>query len=104
MKRRKMKKRQTKKNQKKRFSKESFKERVLRVVTSIKKGETRTYRHVAEAAGNGKAARAVGAILRTNFNPLIPCHRVIQTDGSLGGYNRGMKKKKRLLREERVRI
>ncbi len=66
----------------------------------IPKGQTLTYGQVAAMAGNEKAARAVGAILRTNYDPAIPCHRVIKADGSLGGYNRLPAKKRRLLLQE----
>lgn len=79
----------------------TFKKRVFEVVSKIPKGETLSYKEVALRAGNSKAARAVGTILKTNFNPKIPCHRVIRSDGSLGGYNRGAKKKKLLLKEEK---
>jgi O-6-methylguanine DNA methyltransferase len=66
-----------------------FRIAVLNVVAKIPKGETLTYKEVAELAGNPGAARAVGAIMRTNFDPSIPCHRVIRSDGGMGGYNRG---------------
>lgn len=79
----------------------TFKKRVFEVVRKIRKGETLSYKEVALRAGNSKAARAVGVILKTNFNPKIPCHRVIRSDGSLGGYNCGAKKKKLLLKEEK---
>lgn len=77
-----------------------FRDRVFAVVKTIPKGETRTYKQVAMQAGNAKAARAVGAILHTNFDPTIPCHRVVRSDGKLGGYNRGEELKKALLTEE----
>lgn len=80
----------------------NFKEKVLEVVRSIPKGKTMTYAEVAKKAGNSKAYRAVGNILNKNYNPLIPCHRVVRSDGSLGGYNRGAKKKKELLLKERM--
>jgi len=80
-----------------------FRARVLSVVSEIPRGKTLSYSEVARRAGNPKAARAVGAVLRTNFDPHIPCHRVIRSDGSLGGYNRGVSKKKKLLIEERAR-
>ncbi|PIR45276.1 MAG: 6-O-methylguanine DNA methyltransferase [Candidatus Vogelbacteria bacterium CG10_big_fil_rev_8_21_14_0_10_51_16] len=67
----------------------SFRERVLVVVSSIPKGHTATYAQVAAKAGNPKAARAIGTIMRKNFNPLIPCHRVVRSDGTVGEYNRG---------------
>lgn len=80
----------------------SFKERVLEVVKNISKGKTMTYSEVAKKAGNPKAYRAVGNILNKNYNPLIPCHRVIRSDGNIGGYNRGSKKKEELLLKERI--
>ncbi len=62
-----------------------------------------TYKEVATKAGNSKAARAVGAVLRTNYDPEIPCHRVIRSDGSLGSYNRGgTVRKRKLLKNEKA--
>lgn len=78
----------------------SFKQRVLGIVKKIPKGHTMTYGQVAAEAGNPRAARAVGIILSKNFDPLIPCHRVITAGGDVGGYNRGKENKIRLLREE----
>ena len=78
----------------------TFREKVLACVTAIPKGSVATYGFVAKQAGNSKAARAVGAILKTNFNPNIPCHRVIKSDGSLGEYNRGAVTKRALLKKE----
>ena len=79
-----------------------FKSKVLEVTKSIPKGETLTYKKVAELAGKPKAYRAVGNILSRNYDPLIPCHRVIRTDGKIGGYNRGIVKKAEILRQERL--
>jgi len=81
-------------------TKKPFREKVFVVVQKIPRGKTLTYKEVARRAGNPKAARAVGAILKTNFDPRIPCHRVIRSNGSIGGYNRGVDKKKKLLNEE----
>ena len=67
----------------------SFVEKVRVVVAKIPKGKTMTYAEVARKAGNPKAARAVGAIMRSNYNRDIPCHRVVKSDGSFGSYNRG---------------
>lgn len=78
-----------------------FSERVFEVVRGIPRGKTMTYREVAAAAGKPRAARAVGNILKLNFDPEIPCHRVIRADGSGGGYNRGKEKKAMLLAEEK---
>lgn len=85
-----------------RKARNKFRERVLAVVRTIPKGETLAYGEVARRAGNPRAPRAVGAILHTNFDPAIPCHRVIRSDGTLGGYNRGIKQKSKRLKSERV--
>ena len=78
----------------------TFQERVFGVVRKIPKGKTLTYGEVALRAGNPGAARAVGTILSTNFDPKIPCHRVIRSDGKMGGYNRGLENKVRILTKE----
>ena len=79
-----------------------FADTVRAAVRSIPKGETRSYKEVATAAGNPNAARAVGMIMSKNFDPAIPCHRVIRSDGKMSGYNRGgAKTKERILRRER---
>ena len=67
----------------------SFKEHVYEVVKKIPKGKVLTYKEVAKRAGNSNAARAVGNFMKSNFNPKIPCHRVIRSDGKIGDYNRG---------------
>ncbi len=67
----------------------TFTDKVHGVVKSIKKGQVMTYKAVATAAGNPKAARAVANLMAKNFDLAIPCHRVIRSDGKLGGYNRG---------------
>lgn len=79
----------------------SFKERVLEVVKKIPRGKVLTYKEVAKKAGSPKASRAVGNILHNNHDPQIPCHRVIRSDGKVGGYNRGVKNKIKLLKKER---
>jgi O-6-methylguanine DNA methyltransferase len=78
----------------------TFREKVLEITSKIPKGKTLTYKQVATKAGNTKASRAVGAILKTNFDPHIPCHRVIRSDGKTGGYNRGAKNKIKILKQE----
>ena len=78
---------------------------VRKVVASIPVGEVMTYGAVAAAAGRPKAYRAVANIMAANYDPAVPCHRVIRGDGSLGGYNRGGVKTKRcLLKKEGVII
>ena len=81
----------------------TFTEKVRDVVRKIPKGRSMTYKEVAAKAGNPKAARAVGSIMRSNYDRDIPCHRVVRSDGSLGSYNRGGEAKKRtLLRAEKA--
>ena len=84
-----------------------FSKRVIQVVSGIKRGETLSYGEVARRAGNSKAARAVGNVLNKHFKDCvksgrktIPCYRVIRLDGSIGGYARGDKEKRKLLRRE----
>lgn len=67
----------------------SFAEKVLKTVGGIRRGKILSYAEVARRAGSPRASRAVGSILKKNFDPAIPCHRVIRSDGSLGQYNRG---------------
>jgi AraC family transcriptional regulator of adaptative response/methylated-DNA-[protein]-cysteine methyltransferase len=80
----------------------AFQEAVWRELTRIPPGETRTYAQIAAAVGNPKAVRAAGSANgANNVAVLIPCHRVIRTDGSLGGYAYGLKRKEALLERER---
>ena len=79
-----------------------FSERVYSVARRIPRGSTMTYKEVAEAAGRPRASRAVGNILNKNYDPAIPCHRVVRSDGKLGGYNRGIARKKKILLAEGV--
>lgn len=78
-----------------------FKNKVLKIVSKIPKGETLTYREVALKAGRSGAYRAVGNILNKNYDPKIPCHRVIKSNGEIGGYNRGADVKIKLLKDEK---
>ncbi len=80
--------------------KKTFKEKVFDIVRKIPKGKTLTYKQVASKAGSPNASRAVGSILKTNFDPKIPCHRVIRSDGIAGEYNRGRTNKIKLLKKE----
>lgn len=81
-----------------------FSSRVYDVVRRIEKGSVLRYGEVATLAGFPLASRAVGSLMRRNFDPTIPCHRVICADGSVGQYNRGSKQKQKLLRAEGVKI
>lgn len=82
----------------------SFKEKICKVVKEIPKGKVLTYKKVARLAGRPRAFRAVGNILNRNMDPKIPCHRVIRSDGKIGGYNRGIKQKFLLLKKEGVKV
>lgn len=82
----------------------TFAESVYAVVRKIPRGETRTYKQVAEAAGRPNAFRAVGNILNKNHDPAVPCHRVIRSDGKAGGYNRGAARKIERLRDEGAQL
>jgi len=79
-----------------------FRERVLKVVSKISCGNVLTYKEVARRAGSPYAFRAVGNILNKNYDPKIPCHRVIRSDGTPGGYNRGHVNKVEILKKEGV--
>lgn len=80
-----------------------FQWKVLSATATIPLGETRSYQWVAQRIGFPKAVRAVGQALRRNPYPvIIPCHRVIHADGSLGGYAGGSGERKAvLLKKER---
>ena len=82
--------------------KNTFKQKVLSIVKKIPRGQVLTYKQVAEFAGSPRAYRAVGNILNGNYNKTIPCHRVVRSDGLLGGYNRGMDNKRRKLSQEGI--
>lgn len=72
-----------------------FMQKVFAVVRKIPKGTTMTYAEVAKEAGSPRAVRAVGTVLSKNYDPAIPCHRVLRSDGAVGQYNRGGPEAKR---------
>jgi O-6-methylguanine DNA methyltransferase len=79
-----------------------FQRSVLDATATIPFGEVRSYRWIAERIGSAKAVRAVGTALGHNpVSIVVPCHRVLRTDGSLGGYALGLELKTRLLGLER---
>ena len=82
-----------------------FKAEVLETVKWIPKGRVSSYAEVARALGRPGAARAVGQALRRNPSPIkVPCHRIVMSDGRLGGYALGTARKKKLLIKEGVKI
>ncbi len=78
----------------------TFTEKVYEVVRKIPKGSVVTYKEVAQKIGKPASYRAVGNALNKNHDPKIPCHRVIRSDGKLGGYNRGTASKRKILHKE----
>jgi len=80
-----------------------FERKVWSVLAKIPYGQTRSYKEIAQAIGHPKAFRAVGNANGQNSIPLIiPCHRVIESNGGLGGFGHGLKVKKQLLDLERA--
>lgn len=78
-------------------------EKILKFITGIPKGKVCTYGQIAKAFGT--SARAVGSIMHSNPAPVVvPCHRIVHSDGGIGGYSRGVGIKIRLLRDEGVEI
>jgi len=82
----------------------TFQDKVLSLCKKIPKGKVSTYKEIGKALqGKGQIYRAVGRALHDNKTPvIIPCHRVVSSSGSLGGYSRGIKKKICLLKKEKV--
>ncbi len=80
-----------------------FQMKVWRALLKIPYGKTRSYQQIARAVDNPRASRAVG--MANHYNPvalIVPCHRVIASDGSLGGYAGGLQRKMQILRLERA--
>ena len=82
-----------------------FAGRVLAATAAVPRGRTTSYREVAEAAGSPNAARAAGQALGANpLAVVVPCHRVLASDGGLGGYTGGLERKRALLALEGVTV
>jgi methylated-DNA-[protein]-cysteine S-methyltransferase len=78
---------------------------VYDLLVKIPKGKVTTYGDIAKALGSPHASRAVGRILNKNPNPIVvPCHRVVMSDGSIGGYAFGKARKMELLKKEGLRF
>ena len=81
----------------------TFQRSVYQATGKIPRGRVSTYFEIAQVIGRPKAARAVGNALNVNpFAPQVPCHRVVKSDGSLGGFFSGQNKKVKLLKSEGV--
>lgn len=82
-----------------------FQQHVWQALQKIPAGETRSYTEIAEAIGSPKAVRAVaGACAANAIAVIIPCHRVVRSDGSLSGYRWGIERKQKLLQQEAERV
>lgn len=80
-----------------------FEKAVYKVVSAIPRGEVRSYKWVAAKVSRPMAARAVGNALNKNPYPgAVPCHRIVRSDGSIGGFTRGISAKRKLLKAEGV--
>ena len=80
-------------------------EDVYQLLLQIPEGKTTTYGDLASALGNPSASRLIGQILGRNPYPIrVPCHRVVKSDGTLGGYRGGIDKKIELLKKEGISI
>ncbi len=78
-----------------------FEKRVYDAVRRIPRGKVKTYKQIAEEAGYPKAFRAVGNALNKNpYTGKVPCHRVIKSDNTIGGFSKGVKAKRRMLKKE----
>ena len=84
---------------------EVFNQKVYSLVKKIPKGKVTTYKILAQQLGNPGYARAVGNALNNNPNLInVPCHRIVKSNGVIGGYRLGIKKKKELLIKERIKL
>jgi len=81
----------------------SFNQKVYQLVKKIPKGKISTYSAISKKL-NSRAYRAVGNALNKNTSKSIPCHRVIKSDGKVGGFSRGTKNKIKLLKKEGIKI
>ncbi len=83
----------------------SFSEAVYKATRRIPSGKVATYAWIAKRIKNPRAVRAVGNALNKNpYAPEVPCHRVIRSDGTLGGFAHGTRAKEGMLRKEKVKI
>ncbi|HSB46473.1 MAG TPA: MGMT family protein [Candidatus Bilamarchaeum sp.] len=81
-----------------------FMQKVFAACSRIPKGRVSTYGQIARAIGMPGASRAVGNALNRNRSPSVPCHRVVRSDGSVGGFAHGARAKVRMLENEGLRV
>lgn len=83
----------------------TYAEKILALTAQIPRGKITTYKELSIRAGSPRSYRACGNALNKNPHPItVPCHRVVKTNGELGGYALGASKKARLLRSEGINI
>lgn len=81
-----------------------FADKVYEITKKIPKGKVSTYKEISKALGC-KAYRAVGQVLNKNpYAPIVPCHRIVRSDGKIGGFASGTKNKINLLKKEGIKI
>ncbi len=86
------------------MKKESFNKRCYEILKKVPKGKVTTYKEIGKAL-NTKAYRAVGTVMKKNpYAPKVPCHRVVKSNGEIGGYALGSKKKIEMLKAEGISI
>jgi len=90
--------------EKKKIAATAFQKRVFLATKKIPKGRVATYKEIAAVLGEPRAARAVGNALNKNRSEDVPCHRIIRSDGSVGGYAHGRKRKEEVLKKEGIAI
>ncbi|MEM4272638.1 MAG: MGMT family protein [Candidatus Bilamarchaeaceae archaeon] len=81
-----------------------FEKNVYSACRRIGKGRVSTYSEIAKAIGKPGACRAVGNALKKNRNANVPCHRVVRSDGRIGGFARGSREKERILGDEGIAV
>lgn len=82
----------------------NFNDRCYKILRKVPKGKVTTYKELAKAIGS-KAYRAVGNAMNKNpYAPEVPCHRVVKSDGSVGGFANGATKKMEMLKKEGIEI
>lgn len=80
-------------------------QKVWQILEKIPRGKVTTYKEIAKYFGNEKLARVIGNALNKNpFSPKLPCHRVVNNNGRIGGYAKGLEKKIELLKKEGILV
>ncbi|MDD5290583.1 MAG: MGMT family protein [Patescibacteria group bacterium] len=82
-----------------------FEKAVLEATRKIPFGRVTTYGEISRIIGRRRASRAVGNALNKNpYSPIVPCHRVVKSNGKIGGFNKGIKAKVKMLASEGIKV